>query len=170
MPKPKGNGRPSVYDRKIADRICALIAEGKSLRSICRADDMPARSTVHLWVLDNVDGFSDRYARAQEVRAHELVDECFAIADDAFGDVQVREREDGSEYEVVNHEVIQRARLRVDTRKWYASKVVPKLYGDRLTHQGDKDAPLAVADMTDQTDRAKALAQILIPMLAKPKT
>jgi len=41
---------------------------------------------------------------------------------------------------------------------------------DRVTHEGAADAPLAVADMTDQTDRAKALAQILIPMLAKPKT
>ncbi len=37
----------------------------------------------------------------------------------------------GEEYETVNPEVIGRSRLRVDTRKWYLSKVLPKVYGDR---------------------------------------
>ena len=36
------------------------------------------------------------------------------------------------------------ARLAVDTRKWIASKVLPKKYGDRQVLAGDPDAPLQV--------------------------
>jgi hypothetical protein len=48
--------------------------------------------------------------------------------------------EDGIER--TNHEVVARARLRVDTRKWAMSKLAPKKYGDRITHGGDPDAPI----------------------------
>lgn len=40
--------------------------------------------------------------------------------------------------------LVQQARLRVDTRKWILSKMVPRRYGDRITAEiaGDPNAPL----------------------------
>jgi hypothetical protein len=40
--------------------------------------------------------------------------------------------------------LVQQARLRVDTRKWILSKMLPKRYGDRVTTEvtGDPNAPL----------------------------
>ena len=40
--------------------------------------------------------------------------------------------------------MVQAARLRVDARKWIASKVLPKQYGDRLAVAGDADNPVKV--------------------------
>jgi len=42
----------------------------------------------------------------------------------------------------VDHEHIQRARLRVDTRKWILSKMLPKVYGDKFQVGGDGGEPL----------------------------
>jgi len=61
-------GRPSSYTETFADEICRRIAEGETLKQICRDEDMPARSTVQKWVLDDVQGFSGKYARAREIQ------------------------------------------------------------------------------------------------------
>lgn len=36
------------------------------------------------------------------------------------------------ETEVVTADMVERTRLQIDARKWYCSKIAPKLYGDRL--------------------------------------
>ena len=74
--------------------------------------------------------FSDMYARAREERADLLFERIAAIAEDATGDYV--KKEDGTL--VVDHENIQRSRLRVDTMKWMASKLAPRKYGDRVEH------------------------------------
>src|SRR5690606_8467561 len=103
-------------------------AEGKSLRSICKEPDMPAASTVFLWLTQHED-FSEQYARAREAQADALFDEILEIADDTSQDFIAKGNPDGSETQVVDHEHIQRSRLRVDARKWMAGKLRPKKYG-----------------------------------------
>ena len=69
--KPKPAGRPSKYTEKLGDLICLLMAEGKSLNSICKLEDMPHKSTVLLWVVKGDRGeeeyaaFSDQFRRAR---------------------------------------------------------------------------------------------------------
>jgi hypothetical protein len=58
--------RPTEYTKDLADYICCQLAEGRSLRSICEEQDIPARSTVYDWLDSNLHGFPDQYARAQE--------------------------------------------------------------------------------------------------------
>src|SRR3954453_18312480 len=70
---------------KIRELILQRIRDGESLRSICKDKAMPARSTVHLW-LANIEGFSDQYARACEIRADVYADQLLEIADDASRD------------------------------------------------------------------------------------
>lgn len=104
--------RPSEFTQEIADTICQQLAEGNSLRSICRADDMPDKSTVLRWLLDPARAaFCDQYTRARELQADVHVDEMPDIADDGSNDYVTKTNADGSTYEQVNSEHIQRSRL-----------------------------------------------------------
>ena len=128
-PKKRKIGRPSRYTPELAAKICARLAEGETLRSVCRDKAMPAISTVMGWLFNGKhEVFSEQYARAREMQADALFDEALEIADDASGDWT--EDKDGKK--VLDHENIQRSRLRVDTRKWAAGKMAPKKYGDKL--------------------------------------
>ena len=137
-------GRPSSYTEDMADRICELIADGESLRSICRAEDMPAKSTVFKWLRD-VPGFSDQYARARETQADAIFDEIIDIADDASNDWMERTNSDGDSIGwQLNGDHVRRSQLRIDARKWMAGKLRPKKYGDKLALSGDDESPLQV--------------------------
>lgn len=137
--------RPSKYSDELADRICALLADGQSLRTVCLADDMPEKTTVFRW-LRTKDGFRNQYARAKEESADALTDEMLDIADDGSNDWMEKHNSDGDScgYQV-NGEHIQRSRVRIDTRKWIASKLKPKKYGDRTVLAGDEDNPLTIS-------------------------
>jgi terminase small subunit-like protein len=57
------------YSKEIADIICTRMAEGESLRSICRDAGMPSEGTVRGWAARDVDGFAERYRAARKRRA-----------------------------------------------------------------------------------------------------
>jgi len=132
-------GRPSDYTAEIAATICDRLAHGESLRTICKGDDMPATSTVCLWLSKHKE-FSEQYAHAREAQADYLAEEIIEISDDGTNDWMARrsEAEKGAGVEtgwVLNGEHVQRSRLRVDARKWYASKLAPKKYGEKIVQE-----------------------------------
>lgn len=125
-------GRPTKYTKALANKICKHLAQGQTLRSICRMEGMPPESTVREWVVDDRNGFAAQYARARDIGLDAMADELMDVADDARNDWMLREDPDNPGFNF-NGEHVQRSRLRVDTRKWYLSKLAPKRYGDR-TH------------------------------------
>ena len=134
--------RQLEFTQEIGDAICDLIADGQSLRSICRRDDMPTTSTVCRW-LTLLPTFAEQYTRARELQADALADEITDIADDKTGDPQ-------------------RDRLRVDARKWVASKLKPKKYGERTLHGSDPENPLPAPVMFDASRlSSEALREIM---------
>jgi hypothetical protein len=139
-------GRPSSFTQEMADRICEHLAEGRSLRSFCKLEIAPSKATVMRWMRDN-EAFRDQYARAREDQAETLADEITDIADDGSNDYTTRMRGD-EEVEVVNTDHINRSRLRIDARKWFAGKVAPKKYGERSTTEitGKDGGPIEVID------------------------
>lgn len=120
-------GRPSKYTPELAATICAELACGKSLRTVCKAEGMPGLETVFTWLRQKPD-FAEHYARAKQESADALVEEMLDIADDGTNDV-IDDGEGGIKF---NGEHVQRSKLRVDTRKWIAAKLRPKKYGERL--------------------------------------
>lgn len=130
-------GRPSDYTEKKGQEICALIAEGLSLRQIASREGMPDKVTILRWLVRHEE-FRPHYAHAREMQAEHFADEILEIADDGTNDWMRREREDGSTEEALNHEHITRSRLRVDARKWLMAKMAPKKYGDKqeIEHKG----------------------------------
>lgn len=134
--KPK-IGRPSGYTLKIASAICAELAAGKSLRTVCKAEGMPSAATVFRWLGEHKE-FREQYARAKEESADALVEEMNDIADDGTNDWMEAHDKDGACIGwKLNGEHVQRSRLRIDTRKWIAAKLKPKKYGDRLELSGE---------------------------------
>jgi hypothetical protein len=158
---PRKRGRPSSYTDALAVKICRRIAEGESLRKVCLDSDMPDKMTVLRWLanFEEKAEFRAQYARAREMQADALFDEALEIADDASGDWTTTE--DGKK--VLDHEHVQRSRLRVDTRKWAAGKLAPKRYGDKIQHTGDGGGPIRVRpDLSKLTDEElDALERIL---------
>lgn len=133
--------RPTKYSTELADNICLRMAGGESVNSICKDESMPARSTVMLWVASDREGFSDKYDKACHARAHYWADELLDIADDATNDYMDRVDKEGGKESAINPEAIARSRLRVDTRKWLLSKMLPKF--------SDKPEPPQSGDMTE---------------------
>ena len=158
-----GPANSYLYTKEIGDEICQRIAEGESLRSICKSNRMPSCATVLNWTQDKEHAFAEQFARAREIGYFILADEIMEIADDATNDYTTRAKEEGAEV-VVNHDHISRSKLRVDTRKWMLSKMLPKVYGDKLAVGGDADAPPiqhqhhAVRWMTEEEAKARGWA------------
>lgn len=119
-------GRPSVHTQILADEICTLLAEGNSLLALCRRAEFPAYGTVMRWVAEDRDGFREKYARAREIQGHNLAEQAVEIA---------RIADDP-----------QKGRLAYDALKWQASKMAPKVFGEKITHAGDPENPLIPPD------------------------
>lgn len=118
--------RPSGYNEKIAAKICELLITPMFLKEICELDGMPCRHTVMRWLKKHPD-FKEDFETAKKIQCDVLVEQIFSIADDAQGDTYADEYGNPK----TNFEHINRSRLRVDVRKWYACKVYPKVYGDK---------------------------------------
>ena len=136
-------GRPTSYDAEIASQICDAIAvTPKSLEVICAAhNDFPHHETVRRW-LHKSDEFRGMYARAKAIQCLTLAEQIIDISDDSSNDEIEVEITEGVTATQVNREVIDRARIRIDSRKWLCAKLAPRIFGDKITHAGDPDAPL----------------------------
>lgn len=105
--------RPTKFTEELGDEICSMVISGMPLVRICELDHMPDARTVYRWFREH-ELFCQNYARAKEDQADYFVEDILQIAD------------------MAKPEDVQVARLRVDTRKWAASKYKPKKYGDKI--------------------------------------
>lgn len=122
------DGRPTLYSEEMADRICTLVAtHTEGLPRLCiKYPDLPSDTVIYEWRIKYPD-FAGKYAQAKLKQAEIFAEEIVCISDDSGLDYKIDD--DGKM--VFNGEAVARARLRVDTRKWLASKLLPKAYGDR---------------------------------------
>ncbi|PJE00247.1 MAG: hypothetical protein CK426_00010 [Legionella sp.] len=119
-------GRPTVYTLGLAKEICDRIAStSKGTKKLCKENKhWPCQDTLFTW-LKIYPEFSEQYAQAKRCQIEVFIDEILDIADDSSQD----EIANNQGHIVCNSEFIARSRLRIDTRKWLASKLVPKIYG-----------------------------------------
>lgn len=152
---PHPGGRPTIFTQELGDIICERLSDGQSMRTICKADDMPCVRTVYYWLRTNEE-FLYQYNIAKEESADAMIEEMLDIADDGTNDYMTIKK-GNYEYNVEDREVTNRSKLRVDTRKWIASKLKPKKYGEKLdvTSLGKqiKGNTIVFADFSsDETD------------------
>jgi len=127
-------GRPTDYTEELAGEICSRLAQGRSMRNVCEDKDMPVRCTIFVWI-NKYPAFKYQYEKAKEESADYLVEEMLDIADNGSNDWMERNDKDNEGYQL-NGEHVQRSRLRLDARKWIASKLKCKKYGDKTIHEG----------------------------------
>lgn len=162
--KPSG-GRPSIYSEELADKFFALVSEGVGLRQIAARDDMPAMSTLCLWLAKN-DEFSERYARAKEVAAVVMSEEILEIADNiGHEDKDTIETKFG---EMPNKEWVMRSKLRVDARLQLMAKIHPKKYGAKLEQKitGKVSTELSEEDQEEIIRRMAEMAPVAAAVTA----
>lgn len=112
----KKTGRPTMKNQALLEEFCRRIAAGRSVANVCAEDDMPADKTVWQW-LSQDKAFAEDYARAIQARAMHHADGILDL-----------------EQKLLNGEIPPDvARVALDTRKWVASRLLPKTYGDRQT-------------------------------------
>src|SRR5690606_30733955 len=128
----------STYTSEIGEKICMRLMEGESLLSICKKKDMPSTSTVYKWLLE-IPEFSDNYVRAREAQADRSADEIISIADDDTRDL------------IPYSGAIERSKLKVDARKWVASKLLPKKYGSFKAIEVNGQVETKQADLSHLT-------------------
>ena len=118
-------GRPSSFDKKIAAKICELIAHDNSLASICSQQGMPSTTTVFRW-REAYEEFRADYARAREQQGH--------TAADTVGEIRRKILSGELDWQV--------GKAAADLAKWEAGKRAAKDFGDKLdlTSGGEKIA------------------------------
>lgn len=137
-PQPVQRG---LYTRELATRICERLANKESLKSICRDAGMPSEALVRSWVIDNIDGFAARHTRAREIQAMAWAEEILEIADDKQLEGDHR-------------------RSMVDIRKWLLSKVLRKVYGEKLELSGQDGGPIKLS-VDERAARVRAVLEAL---------
>lgn len=122
LEEPRPVGRPSSYTQEVADELCFELSQGKSLRTVCKREDMPSGPTVFKWMRDFPD-FLKQYARSKEEACDAMAEDIQDIADTAM-DVIVGDRSDNARVSAV--------KMKVDARIWLASKLKAKKYGNQI--------------------------------------
>ena len=105
-----------------------------------------SRYIVHMAETDSE--FSEQYAKAKRCQVELLVDEILEIADDSSQDNSVNDQGNIA----FNAERVARSRLRIDTRKWIACKLIPRVYGakpDDSTHISHEERLKMLQEIAD---------------------
>lgn len=110
-----------MFSQEVADKVCDRLAQGDSLRKAAASVGLTHRTILN-WVNSNA-AFATQYARAREEGYTLLAEDLMDVADDP---------------EIPSDQ----KRIMVDTRKWKLSKMLPKIYGDKVIHAGDQDNPI----------------------------
>lgn len=114
------------FDISLMREICSRVGRGEALYRICQESGMPDRSTFFGKIAADLE-YNRMWVAAREARAEFFADELTELSDAALND---------------SAENIQARKLQVNTRQWLASRFLPKVYGDKVTHSGDAENPI----------------------------
>jgi hypothetical protein len=131
-----------MFNQDKADEICIMLEDGESLRKAAESVGESARTVLN-WTKSNPE-FLTQYTRSREIGYLQLADSILNIADET----EVEAKYDGDDVRLdLSATAVARNRLRVDTRKWMLSKMLPKIYGDKLELSGDQQNPLLIGSI-----------------------
>lgn len=144
-PRAGVGGRPTGFTDAVAEQLMDLVAHGEGIQFACEKAGVKIR-TLHSWLELRPD-FSRAFAAAREMGA----EFCEAEAIKALREVlHVSSKEDGAR--------VQAAHNYAHHMRWRASKLRPKVYGDRV--QIDQKSEVTLKDERDQLrDKVLAAAQ-----------
>lgn len=131
-------GRDVTFDAAIAKSVCDQLAEGVSLRAVCRQEGMPSVGTFLGWVASSVP-LAEQYASARARCLDAMAEQMLDIADTPQIGEKTVLKPSGSE--ITKGDMVEHRRLQIETRKWLMAKMAPKKYGDKVQIGGAEDLP-----------------------------
>ena len=138
-----GKNKPRVTkSEEVLVIIFDRISGGESVNTICSTPDMPSRSSFFKWLTDD-ESLLARYNIAIETRAYLFAEEIIQIADE-----EPPRTAKGS----MDSAFVAWQKTRIDARKWIVSRMLPKVYGDKidLTSKGEAFDPVRAIIMAVQ--------------------
>ena len=129
---------PIPYNVHVANEIVELTAAGRGFVAISKMPGMPTINILYSW-LETQASFREAYQRAKMLQADSLADEIEYLADEP-----PRLFVDGHGVERVDPGWVTWMRNRVEAKRWIASKLKPKVYGDKLELEGNGVVGLAI--------------------------
>lgn len=129
----KGEDRPNSTPPAVLDELLELIASGQTTRAAAAAVGIN-RNTIHKLTAKDA-AFAAAYKTARERCMESWADELIEVSDGATErDWKARQ-------------------LRVDTRKWLMSRMLPAIYGDKLQTQHDVAVTVQIVRFCDLDDK-----------------
>lgn len=119
----------STFDVVIAQAILECLMDGMTLRQIAEFPGFPPERTMRWWGLFGPAEFVILYAQARRIGFERWAEELKDIADEPqLGVEESYSDKDGRKYTM--KDMLGHRQLRIDTRKWMLSKMIPKVYGN----------------------------------------
>jgi hypothetical protein len=122
LPPKRRPGAPSIYSLELAQEFCRRVSEGELVIEICAEEGMPARSTIFDWS-EALPEFAAMYARARERQAHACAERAVVSGRQASGEDAAARR------------------VQFDADRWFAAKLLPKTYADRVNTENVQLGP-----------------------------
>jgi hypothetical protein len=130
------------YTAETRELLLERLAACGSLRAVCKAADMPSAATVHVWLQEDTE-FARAYARARAIGVQLFADETLEIAD-----------------EKIAPQDVPAAKLRIETRRWLAERMLPKVYGAKTGVEMSGGLEVKKLSRTEVAVRVAALIAI----------
>jgi hypothetical protein len=134
-----------TWDRStVIPVILERIANGESLRKICKDDGLPSAKQVHEWLAEDAE-LSEHYARATEGRADTYFDRALDVVAERPPLVIDSNHKAGDGAPRMDSAYVAWQRVQMDALKWAAGQLAPKKYGKQavdLTHAGPDGGPI----------------------------
>jgi hypothetical protein len=137
----QGVAGTTYIDESIFADVIRQVRSGRSLRTALR--ERAINADVYYQYIQKNPGASEHYAQARMESLDAMAEEAVGIADDPDIDAN-------------------KARVMVDTRKWFLSKLAPKRYGDHL------DVSVSTNNSAAQLSREELLALAMKARAALP--
>ena len=130
-------GRPEIYSEELVEKICDRLACGEAIRSITSDKAMPSWEPIRTGN-KTTQGFQEKYSRAKQEGIEYILSDNRKKALDTYERSKQRGR--------VALEETLALKLLMHDAHWTASKLVPKVYGDRQQQElvGADGQPLVI--------------------------
>lgn len=134
--RPTKTAESPEFSEQLAASLCARIATGKKLDRACAlAHPGLTADVVYLWLYRNTD-FAILYREAKRSAMMQYLEDTVEIADDDSGDTYEAFTKDGDRYDAPNSAAVNRAKLKVETRKWVMSTMAREIFGEQRAGAG----------------------------------
>lgn len=144
--------RPSSFTPEMVELICKRVATHPyGMPTLCKMfDDMPSKDTINVWRWEYPE-FSAKYVEAKRMQA-ELLAESF---EDVHIELMQDSYKDDKGVKRIDAGLVAASKLLIDTRKWTAARLAPKIYGDRSMVETTTTVPETAERLEKAKDKQK---------------